>query len=310
METPVLYFYAPQRMTLSVRVDFPRGWITEWYPQASDVAPEIPLGTRGELPPLGGGHIEWHDVVVTPGSRATGPASEGSSHYYAARNTDSDPVSVMGESERLIFYRGIANFPVPLWAKVVNETKIELRNTGDRPLPLAILFENRGGKFGYRTTRELRGASQVDMPELTAGLDDLKKTLANALVDMGLYQKEALAMIETWRDSWFEEGMRVFYLMPRRNLDAVLPIAINPAPAATERVFVGRVEIFSPFERQSLNAALLSGDTDTLAKYGRFLQPFAERIPGGLTASPRIAAFFQARYDEARRQFDAPSCVR
>lgn len=35
METPVLYFYAQRPLTLSVRVDFPRGLITEWYPQAS-----------------------------------------------------------------------------------------------------------------------------------------------------------------------------------------------------------------------------------------------------------------------------------
>src|SRR5829696_8248341 len=34
METPVLYFYSPQPKTLSVRVGFPQGWITEWYPRA------------------------------------------------------------------------------------------------------------------------------------------------------------------------------------------------------------------------------------------------------------------------------------
>ena len=314
METPVLYFYAPRRMTLSVSVDFPQGWITEWYPQASNVTPEIPPGTQARLPgpggAPGGGHIEWNQVVVSPGSPATGPIGAGASHYYAARNTDSHPIAVSGQSEKLIFYRGIANFPVPLWARVLDDTRIELRNTGDRALPLTILFENRGGKIGYRATRELSGALQIEMPELTAGLDRLKLDLANALVDMGLYRKEALAMIETWRDSWFEEGMRVFYLMPRRNVDAVLPLAVNPAPAATERVFVGRVEILSPYVRQSLRSALSSGDTATLAQYGRFLEPFAQRIPGGATANPATSAFFQARYDEARRQFDSPSCVR
>jgi hypothetical protein len=308
METPVLYFYAPQRMTLSVSVDFPRGWITEWYPQASTVTPEIPPGTK--LPPLGQGHIEWNQVVVSPGSQAIVPVGEGASHYYAARKTDSDPIAVSGQSEKLIFYRGIANFPVPLWARVMDETRIELRNTGDRALPLAILFENRGGKIGYRTTRELSGSLQVEMPELTTDLDRLKRELANALVDMGLYQKEALAMIETWRDSWFEEGMRVFYLMPRRNVDAVLPLTVNPAPAATERVFVGRVEILSPFVRQSLGAALASGDTATLARYGRFLEPFAQRIGGGAKANAATSAFFQARQEEERRQFNSPSCVR
>ena len=37
-------------------------------------------------------------------------------------------------------------------------------------------------------------------------------------------------MIETWRDSWFQEGMRIFYLVPRQTVDAVLPLKIAPAP--------------------------------------------------------------------------------
>src|SRR5579872_2075985 len=38
METPVVYFYAPQPLMASVRVDLPRGLITEWYPQATQTS--------------------------------------------------------------------------------------------------------------------------------------------------------------------------------------------------------------------------------------------------------------------------------
>ena len=51
-------------------------------------------------------------------------------------------------------------------------------------------------------------------------------------------------MVETWRDSWFEEGMRLFY-MCRAKVDDVLPIEIRPARELT-RVFVGRVELCPP----------------------------------------------------------------
>src|SRR5437879_6837310 len=34
METPVLYFYSPRELDAHVRVAFPQGLITEWYPQA------------------------------------------------------------------------------------------------------------------------------------------------------------------------------------------------------------------------------------------------------------------------------------
>jgi hypothetical protein len=59
------------------------------------------------------------------------------------------------------------------------------------------------------------GSANIETPALTGSLDGLKQELADALVSQGLYRKEADAMIETWRDSWFEEGMRVFYLVPR-----------------------------------------------------------------------------------------------
>ncbi len=41
METPAIYFYAKEPRTVGVSVQFPRGLITEWYPQASRVGPAM-----------------------------------------------------------------------------------------------------------------------------------------------------------------------------------------------------------------------------------------------------------------------------
>jgi hypothetical protein len=41
METPVLYFYSPRETTVSVKVSFAKGTITEWYPHASAVEPAV-----------------------------------------------------------------------------------------------------------------------------------------------------------------------------------------------------------------------------------------------------------------------------
>src|ERR1700737_2659985 len=38
METPVIYFYANREMSVSTSVAFPKGKITEWYPQARAVS--------------------------------------------------------------------------------------------------------------------------------------------------------------------------------------------------------------------------------------------------------------------------------
>ena len=39
METPVIYFYSDKEQTVDVSVEFPKGTITEWYPQADQIGP-------------------------------------------------------------------------------------------------------------------------------------------------------------------------------------------------------------------------------------------------------------------------------
>ncbi len=97
-------------------------------------------------------------------------------------------------------------------------------------------------------------------------------------------------MLATWRDSWFEEGLRVFYILPRTAVDSVLPMSVTPSPASLVRVFVGRVELLAPATRNALRAALASGDTATLEKCGRFLSPFLLRVQP-TTIAPAARAF-------------------
>jgi hypothetical protein len=304
METPVLYFYSPGKTTVNVGVDFPKGLITEWYPAASKVSP----GRQLNLPPVRNGHIEWNSVEITPGENASLPETGGASHYFAARNTDSDLLRVGQQRERLLFYRGVANFAVPLSARVTGESAVELRHTGADPLALAVLFENRGGQIGYRIMRDLRGSARIEQPSLTASLDSLKQDLSAALVTQGLYRKEADAMIETWRDSWFEEGMRIFYLVPRTLVDRELPLTIQPAPTKIARVFIGREEILSPYMRDRLMTALSSGNSHTLDRFGRFLAPFMQQVH--VTAAPTVAGYLAAKSEQATNEFYNPSCVK
>ena len=67
-------------------------------------------------------------------------------------------------------------------------------------------------------------------PSRTATLESLHAALEKMLIDGGLYAREASAMLETWRDSWFEDGTRIFYIVPRTSVDAILPLTITPAP--------------------------------------------------------------------------------
>ena len=92
-------------------------------------------------------------------------------------------------------------------------------------------------------------------------------------------------MVETWRDSWFEEGTRVLYLLPQSIVDGVLPLDIDPKPADTTRVFVGRMELVTPEIESEVAQAIRVNDRATLQKYGRFLEPISQLIEGRLKAT-------------------------
>src|ERR1051326_440910 len=97
-------------------------------------------------------------------------------------------------------------------------------------------------------------------------------------------------MVETWRDSWFEEGSRVLYVVPQAETDAILPLHITPAPTRIARVFVGRLELMTPFMTETIERALRTNDAATLERYGRFLQPVANRITSKMAPADRQKA--------------------
>jgi hypothetical protein len=282
METPVLYFYSPIEQTVSVKVSFSQGVITEWYPHASRIEPHVPLYDFVLYQKGPDGSIAWDAVTLSPSLRANFPQESGADRYYAARATTSTPLRVPDPSgeqhEKFLFYRGVAAFPVPISATIAPDSTVHVENRGSNPMPEIILFERRGDKVGYRLGGAVQNETSLDPPELTGSVDSLAHNLEGILVDQGLYENEAQAMVQTWRDSWFEEGSRLLYIVPREFVDRVLPLSIKPAPLETTRVFVGRLELVTPATRNAVEQAIPSHDATTLAKYGRFLEPILETM--------------------------------
>jgi hypothetical protein len=269
METPVIYFYAPRPLTVDVSVDFMQGAMTEFFPR--------PTSSRDSAR-WAMSRLEWNGIRVMPGAAPDFPSESGPNHYYAARTADAAPLEVGSQREGFLFYRGVGGFELPLRATVNPERGIDLVNDGFDSIPALMLFENRGGRIGFRVTW-LPGR-QITIPSLTLGSDiaSVRTALIDILLAEGLYRQEAEAMVETWRDSWFEEGTRLFYVVPKPLVDRTLPLTIRPLPAALERVFVGRLEIATPQRLGDLRAAFAAVDRETLAAQGRFLEPFSRRI--------------------------------
>ena len=288
METPVLYFYSPDEKAVDVRVRFPQGIITEWYPRA-EVAP-----TRIELTTLRNpgleGTIGWNQVRVLPRAAEDYPVESGANHYYAARKTDASPVEVDGEREKFLFYRGIGNFPLPLTAALSADGQVVVSATNGQPVGDVMLFENTAGTAGYQALRSAKPTVTLERPAAPrVPTPSVHSALERMLVAQGLYQKEAAAMVDTWRDSWFEEGLRLFYIVPRSAVDELLPLEITPAPASVARVFVGRIELVTPSVVDEVKQAILRKDRGVLARHARFLRPIVARVLASSTAAEAVA---------------------
>lgn len=303
METPVLYFYGPQDTTVNVSVGFRNGLVTEWFPRAAVTPAIVDTSTLRGGP--WGSRIAWHNVKVSPRAAAELPTERGSSHYYAARLTDASPLQSGSEKEKFLFYRGVGRFAPPITATVGADGAIDVRKQSGEALGDVILFENRGGRIAYRIrhspTRDQLSISQSELENRDLTL--LGRELERILVAQGLYPKEASAMVETWRDSWFEEGTRLFYIAPKNFVDSILPLQVNPIPTEVVRVFVGRVELITPRTMQDVNEAIVRNDRSVFAKYGRFLEPITSRIAAA--TAPAQRATFDERLRAAYKSYYA-----
>jgi hypothetical protein len=300
METPVIYFYSSTELAVDVSVRFPEGFITEWYPQVTRIGPST-AATPGTTPES---RIDWTGIRLVPAARDQNtasllPSDKSGSHYFAARETDStlvrvDPLSATNaaEHEKFLFYRGVGNFQTPLQVRMTEDGELTVTNTGAGDLAhLFVLTLNHGEGTYFRVEKLARGESHVvrisaENPALAEkDLENLLgRDVATALVAEGLFPREAAAMVNTWKDSWFaEDGVRVLYLMPTAWTDATLPMTLAPAPESLVRVMVGRAEVITPGTERRLReqlAAAAGGDEtareNVRAEFktlGRFAEP-------------------------------------
>lgn len=259
METPVIYFYADRPMEIALSVAFPSGRITEWYPHARTVFNSAEVGL-----------IDWGRLKIIP--RADGvqlPHDGTQSHYYPARDTDAAIVQACGDSatevDKFLFYRGVGTAELPLIAKLQGRS-VSLAFREARPPTNAIIYERQGDKAGFTIATVGTNALR---PELDTSPNAVMAPLRELLLAEGLYPKEADAMLQTWKDSWFEDGLRVFYVLPSSDTARLLPLTVSPAPTETVRVMVGRTELFTP---ETLAEAKKLSESQAESKFGRFAQ--------------------------------------
>lgn len=284
LETPVLYFHPPAGaapFSIDVNVEFRGGWLTEFYPHAVPDEPGLKFNEFdfGPITADTVGSLAWNKVEVgTPGA---GPATD-ENVWLAPRNVNAATVTVppqtdkdtAAETEKFLFYRGVANRPAPL--RMIDDQATDLlsikgqcadvlaKGQQARIASLWLVDVRDDGSVAWRTLESIMltpdmsstlattSAKFADSEYSASHLETLRSRMHAALVSDGLNEDEATAMLNTWKRVYFQcPGLRVFYLVPRAWTDAVLPLKLSQ-PAEVKRVMMGRIELISPRQRQLL----------------------------------------------------------
>jgi hypothetical protein len=320
-ETPVIYFYTKNRQQVRVGVGFPQGIWTQWYPQARALAPSLAENAE-HLERENGGRICWFAELNPPSTvkeepgQARGaqhpsevelPATSSEALWNYAREVDAVFVKTLDitqqparpEFEKFLFYRGLSEARLPLHLDARHGGSLTLNREGANGAGVQHLFVLRveNGRGAFRYVPGLRPGEVVSnvIPELdrAQSMTDFTRALADdlasKLTESGLYAKEARAMVNTWKTSYFEtEGVRVLFVLPQSWTDAFIPISVVPEPKQIVRVMVGRLELLTQ-KRELLAESAVRGlaAPDPAARQrayqflhaqGRYVEPIVRRV--------------------------------
>jgi hypothetical protein len=316
METPVDYFYSDRPLRVKVRVEMPRGILTEWYPAVSSFAPAVLIGPMGSLvdPALetdypyqsetcaqkyaspGSGMLDWGDVdVLAPDAAESGlpdaplerftwsHAREVAANLIQVNNPTAqdqagNPLR-SAQQERFLFYRGLGNFETPLALRADSE-RIHFSAPSEQPIFVLNVGSESAGFLRVDPGQQEAAIPSNEETPIEPFVETLAREMTEALVDTGLYGDEARAMVATWRRQWFRTpGVRALYFAPESWIDREVPLLITPAPDRTLRVMVLRVEVLTPSQEQLDSSAALelgAADPQPAREHFRSLGRFAE----------------------------------
>jgi len=283
METPVIYFYSDNAIeNIKVAVDFKGGSISQWYPQkeagetrlgivealrdSALIDPNHTLPLDFSLPYVG--NILWNidvlhsqdkpDLLIdVPGN----PINYGINNtWLAPRATNANIVkNKEGEVEKYLFYRGLAHFDPQLALSIKRANDLQIENKHDEKIDFVMVYDTRHSIdepnvwFSSLDALETKSVSLDNDAKFINSPQEAHQKLQEALVEAGLFEDEAAAMIKTWDHSYFKSnGCKVFWICPENFVDELLPINIQPQPAHINRVFVGRSEIVTPAEEEEI----------------------------------------------------------
>ena len=299
METPVIYFHSDEPLRVHVRVGFEQGLMSQFYPLPSTVSPVLDEARQGliDLRTIDSSALTW-DIDLIPQGRPLPreiPKCDAAASWQIAREVsaacvrtvDVDGDGSAAEAEHYLFYRGLGRWTPPLQLRCAADGDLRLTNgmVGEVPFVAALELGAAGGRFvlGRSLAKDAEQTLALGKVPFRQDRELVARELAahvlRALTGQGLEVDEARAMVATWSRSWFQtDGARVIYLLPRQQVDQMLPLVFEPQPKAVVRVLVGRLEYITAAAEARVEAALLRGDEAALRHLDRFLEPHLRNL--------------------------------
>jgi len=252
VNVPVIYFHAAQPLSVSVRVDFPKGKPAVWWPANNpnvDGLQKLPGAVNALL---------WNVQLKASNAAQVKEKELPKGHWMQAlRAVQAEDVLVFGddqsgrgrvevpyEKERFIYYDGLIPAPKGLTIQVDGD-KISLKSHARHALLDVTVVDLRNIRK-IRTAVIARFDPEGEIKEVKLAERDQTKwpadgisELVGQLKDAGLNEDEARSLADIWRKTFFEtEGVGVFYRLPQEVYDQLLPLTVKPKPEKTVRTLL------------------------------------------------------------------------
>lgn len=154
-------------------------------------------------------------------------------------------------------------------------------NPTELSIPPSFSNETVGGiLIDPKTIHSLTTQFPSSIPTVISEAATIRGSMNKALLNAGLYEDEANAMLNTWEHGYLKvPGLRLLYILPRTEVDQLLPLTITPQADRLNRAFIARIEIMTDKEENSILSDILrDGAQFDIGSLGRFAEPKLRRI--------------------------------
>ena len=307
---PVIYFYSKKKVTLKLKIGVPLGRPAVWWPPANEIAPKAALpehstgmGEPDPDPPKiesivpEKGHLAWNGLVVDPATPEASYRKVAADHWWhTARQVDAAGVTAGPNSERFVFYDALTPVSSPIEAAWNGDDAVAIQNLRPCHLPFVIAIRVKDGKASIAAATQVPRGDTVSLalkPGDSAALTERLKA-------QGLFAKEAAGMTAIWTPELFTaEGVRVIVSLPGPDIETLLPMTIDPAPARLVRVLLAHIECLSTADAKTIDELidrLGSDDVGERDAANDKLKAFGPRAERALRKAVKSSADAEVRH--------------